>query len=81
MSFSAQCASVPHCACPGRRGPLKPDVSNRSGAGRLNRLARDGASVCRQQGEGIIVNTLMNEVVGNVRPALLTLLGAVALVS
>ena len=32
------------------------------------------------QGEGIIVNPFMNEVVGDVRPALFTLLGAVGLV-
>ena len=32
------------------------------------------------KGEGIIVNQFMNEVVGNVRPTLLTLLGAVGLV-
>src|SRR5205085_6815457 len=32
------------------------------------------------RGEGIILNPFMNEVVGNIRPALFTLLGAVGLV-
>ncbi|HEU5459964.1 MAG TPA: ABC transporter permease [Pyrinomonadaceae bacterium] len=41
------------------------------------RLAQEHAA---NRGEGIIVNQFMNEVVGNVRPALFTLLGAVGLV-
>ncbi len=60
---------------------LKPGISIEQAATEMNTIgARLEQEHAANRGEGIIVSPFMNEVVGDVRPALLTLLGAVGLV-
>ncbi len=81
MSFSAQWASARSSHVLGVVARLKPGVTIEQATTEMNtigaRLAQEHAA---NKGEGIIVNQFMNEVVGNVKPALFTLLVAVGLV-
>jgi putative ABC transport system permease protein len=81
MPFSAQWANVRTAHVLGVIGRLKPDVSLAQARTEMNaigaRLAHDYAA---DKDEGIIANAFMDEVVGDVRPALITLLSAVLLV-
>ena len=81
MSFTAQWANVRTAHVLGVVARLKPGITIEQGTAEMNAIgARLEQAHPANKGEGIIVNAFMNEVVGNVRPALLTLLGAVALV-
>src|SRR5689334_15933062 len=81
MSFTANWAAVRSAHVLGVVARLKPGVTIEQAATEMNTLgARLEQEHVENRGEGIIVNQFMNEVVGNVRPALLTMLGAVALV-
>ena len=81
MSFSAQWAAVRSAHVLGVVARLKQGTSLEHATAEMNaigaRLEKDHAE---NRGEGVLVSPFMNEVVGNVRPALLTMLGAVALV-
>jgi putative ABC transport system permease protein len=81
MSFTAGWAAVRTAHVLGVLGRLKPGITVEQAQAEMNtiggRLEQDYAV---NKGEGIIVNPFMNEVVGNAKPALLTLLGAVGLV-
>src|SRR6185369_6401495 len=60
---------------------LKPGIPLRQATTEMTAIAaRLEQEHTENRGEGIVVNQFMNEVVGEVRPALYTLLGAVALV-
>jgi putative ABC transport system permease protein len=62
-------------------GRLKPGITFAQAQAEMNTIgARLEQEHAENKGQGIIVNPFMNEVVGDVRPALLTLLGAVGLV-
>jgi putative ABC transport system permease protein len=62
-------------------GRLKPGITLDQAQAEMNTLgARLAQEYASNKGEGIIVSPFMNEVVGDVKPALLTLLGAVGLV-
>ena len=81
MAFTAQWAAVRTAHVLGVVGRLKPGVSLEQAQAEMNTInARLEQEYAANKGEGIIVNPFMDEVVGNVKPALLTLLGAVALV-
>jgi len=81
MAFTAQWAAVRTAHVLGVVGRLKPGVSLAQAQAEMNTInARLEQEYAANKGEGIIVNPFINEVVGNVKPALLTLLGAVALV-
>ncbi len=81
MSFTAQWAAVRTSHVLGVVGRLKGGVTIEQAAAEMNTIgARLEQEYAANKGEGIIVNPFMNEVVGAARPALLTLLGAVALV-
>ncbi|MCM3901009.1 MAG: ABC transporter permease [Pyrinomonadaceae bacterium] len=81
MSFSAKWAGVRTAHVLGVIGRLKPGVTIDQATAEMNTIgARLEQEYAANKGEGIIVNQFMNEVVGNARPALLTLLGAVGLV-
>jgi len=81
MSFTPQWAAVRSAHVFGVVARLKSGVSLEQAATEMNTIAaRLGQEHTENRGEGIIINPFMNEVVGNVRPALFTLLGAVALV-
>jgi predicted permease len=81
MSFTASWAAVRSAHVLGVVARLKPSVSFEQATSEMNTIgARLEQQHTANRGEGIIVSPFMNEVVGNVRPALLTLLGAVALV-
>jgi putative ABC transport system permease protein len=81
MSFSAEFAAYRSAHVLGVLGRLKPGVTLAQAQSEMNtvgdRLAREYPA---NKDEGILVNPFMNEMVGNVRPALLILLGAVGLV-
>ena len=81
MWFNANWAAVRSAHVLGVVARLKPGVTFQQATTEMNTI---GAPLeqryAANRGEGIIVSQFMNEVVGNVRPALLTLLGAVALV-
>ncbi len=81
MSFTPQWAAVRTAHVFGVLARLKPGISLEQATTEMNtitaRLEHDHSEI---RGEGIIVNQFMNEVVGDVRPALFTLLAAVALV-
>jgi putative ABC transport system permease protein len=81
MTFSAQWANVRTAHVLGVLARLKPGISIDQGTAEMNAIgARLEQAYAANKGEGIIVNAFMNEVVGNVKPALFTLLGAVGLV-
>jgi putative ABC transport system permease protein len=81
MSFSADWAAARAAHVLGVVARLKPGVTIQQATLEMNTIgARLEQEHVENRGEGIIVSQFMNEVVGNVRPALLTLLGAVALV-
>ena len=81
MSFNAQWAAVRTAHVLGVLARMKPAVTFEQVTSEMNTIgARLEAEHPQNKGEGIVVNRFMNEVVGDVRPALLTLLGAVALV-
>jgi putative ABC transport system permease protein len=81
MSFTAQWAAVRTAHVLGVVGRLKPGVTVEQAQAEMNTIgARLAQEYAVNKGEGIIVNPFMNEVVGNARPALLTLLSAVGLV-
>jgi putative ABC transport system permease protein len=62
-------------------GRLKPGITLEHAKAEMDTIgARLEKEYAADKGEGIIVNPFMNEVVGDARPALLTLLGAVGLV-
>jgi predicted permease len=81
MSFSAQFAGLRTAHVLGVLGRLKPGVTVEQAQADMNTIgARLEHEYAANKGEGIIVNPFMNEVVGSVRPVLMTLLGAVGLV-
>jgi len=81
MSFSANWAAVRAAHVLGVVARMKPGVTIQQATTEMNTIgARLEQEHVENRGEGIIVSQFMNEVVGDVRPALLTLLGAVALV-
>ncbi len=81
MSFNAQWAAVRTAHVLGVVGRLKPGITIEQAQAEMNTIgARLERGYAVNKGEGIIVNPFMNEVVGNAKPALLTLLGAVGLV-
>lgn len=81
MSFAPQWAAVRSAHVLGVVGRLKPGVTLDQAAAEMNAIgARLEQEYAANKGEGIIVNPFMNEVVGNVRPGLITLLIAVGLV-
>jgi putative ABC transport system permease protein len=81
MSFTAQWAAVRTAHVLGVLARLKPGVSLEQATSEMNTIAaRLEQEHTENRGEGIILNQFMNEVVGDVRPALFTLLAAVGLV-
>jgi putative ABC transport system permease protein len=81
MSFTPVWAGLRTAHVLGVVARLKPGVSIDQATTEMNTIAaRLEQEHPENRGEGIIVNQFMNEVVGNVRPALFTLLGAVGLV-
>ncbi len=81
MSFTAEWAAVRAAHVLGVVARLKPGISTAQAAADMDTLgARLEKEYAENRGEGIIVSPFMSEVVGDVRPALLTLLGAVGLV-
>ena len=81
MSFTAEWAAVRSAHVLGVLARLKPGIAIEQAATEMNTIgARLEKEHAANRGEGIIVSPFMSEVVGNVRPALLTLLGAVGLV-
>jgi putative ABC transport system permease protein len=81
MSFTPQWAAVRTAHVFGVLARLKPGVSLAQATTEMNTIAARLQQEHKEiQGEGIIVNQFMNEIVGDVRPALFTLLAAVGLV-
>src|SRR5215213_9366582 len=81
MSFTAQWAGNRSAHVLGVLARLKPGVSVPQATTEMNTIsARLEQEHQENRGEGIIVSQFMNEVVGDVRPGLFTLLGAVGLV-
>jgi putative ABC transport system permease protein len=81
MGFSAEAAARRTSHVLGVVGRLKPGITVDQAQAEMNTIAsRLEQEYPVNKGEGIIVNPFMTELVGNVRPALLTLLGAVGLV-
>jgi putative ABC transport system permease protein len=81
LAFSAEAAARRNSHVLGVVGRLKPGITVEQSQAEMNTIgARLEQEYAVNKGEGVIVNAFMNELVGNVRPALLTLLGAVALV-
>ena len=81
MSFTAGWASVRTAHVLGVVARLKPGVTIQQATTEMDTIgARLEQEYPANRGEGIIVSPFMSEVTGNVRPALLTLLSAVALV-
>src|SRR6185369_4717031 len=78
MSFTAQWAAVRTAHVLGVVARLKPGISLTQATTEMNTIAaRLEQEHTENRGEGIILNQFMNEVVGDVRPALFTLLAAV----
>ncbi len=82
MSFTSQWASARGAHVLGVVARLKPGVTIEQASVDMTNI---GARLEQQypasnKGEGVIVNPFMNELVGNVRPAIITLMGAVGLV-
>ncbi|HUE83017.1 MAG TPA: ABC transporter permease [Pyrinomonadaceae bacterium] len=81
MSFSAQWAAVRTAHVLGVLGRLKPGITIAQAQTEMDTIAaRLGQEYKANKGEGIIVSAFMDEMAGDVRPALLMLLGAVGLV-
>jgi len=81
MAFTAQWAAVRTAHVLGVLARLKPGMSIERATTEMNTIAaRLEKEHTENRGEGIILNPFMNEVVGDVRPALFTLLAAVGLV-
>jgi putative ABC transport system permease protein len=81
MAFTAQWAANRNSHVLGVLARLKPGVTSEQAAAEMTTIAaRLEHEYAADKGEGIILNPFMNEVVGNAKPALLTLLGAVGLV-
>jgi predicted permease len=81
MSFSAQFAGLRTAHVLGVLGRMKPGVAVAQAQADMNTIgARLEHEYAANKGEGIIVNPFMDEMVGSVRPVLMTLLGAVGLV-
>src|SRR4051812_279339 len=81
MYFSAQWAAQRNSHVLGVLGRLKTGVSLAQAQADMNAVgSRLEQEYAANKGEGVIVNPFANEVIGNVRPVLMTLLGAVALV-
>src|SRR5829696_3113503 len=81
MSFTAEWAAVRTAHVLGVLARLKPGIPIEQVTTEMNTIAaRLEQEHTENRGEGIIVNQFMNEVVGDVRPALFTLLAAVGLV-
>ena len=81
MSFAPGWAAVRTAHVLGVLGRLKPGVTMEQAIAEMNTIgARLEQEHVANRGEGIIVSPFMNEVVGDVRTALLTLLVAVGLI-
>ena len=81
MSFSAQWAGVRTAHVLGVIGRLKPGVTLDQARADMKTIAdRLEQEHAANRGEGIVLNPFMDEVIGNVRPALFILLVAVGLV-
>ena len=81
MGYMANLASLRNAHIMGVLARLKPGVTVAQAQTEMNTInARLAQEYEANRGEGIIVNPFLNEVVGNVRPALITLLVAVGLV-
>jgi putative ABC transport system permease protein len=81
MSFTAEWAAVRGAHVLGILARLKSGIPIQQATAEMTGIAaRLEQEHTENRGEGIVVNQFMNEVVGDVRPALYTLLGAVALV-
>lgn len=81
MSFDPNWAAVRSAHVLGVVARLKSGISVEQARTEMDAIgARLEQEHAANRGEGIIVNQFMNEVVGNIRPALLTLLGAVGLI-
>ena len=81
MSFTPVWAGLRSAHVLGVVARLKPGVTIEQARTEMDTIgARLEQEHQQNRGEGIIVSQFMNEVVGNVRPALFTLLGAVGLV-
>jgi putative ABC transport system permease protein len=81
MSFTAQWAAVRSAHVLGVLGRLKQGVTLQQATAEMNTIgARLEQEHAANKGEGIIVNPFMNEVVGDVRQALLILFMAVGMV-
>src|SRR5215212_6527695 len=81
MAFTPQWAAVRTAHVLGVLARLKPGMSIEQATTEMNTIAaRLEKEHTENRGEGIILNPFMNEVVGDVRPALFTLLVAVGLV-
>jgi predicted permease len=81
MSYMVHLASLRSAHVMGVLARLKPGVSVEQAQTEMNTIgARLAQEYEANRGEGIIVNRFLNEVVGNVRPALVTLLVAVGMV-
>ena len=81
MSFTPEWADARAAHVLGVVARLKASVSVDQAVAEMNSIgARLEKEHLANKGEGIIVSPFMNEVVGDVKPALLTLLGAVGLV-
>src|SRR5690349_5062844 len=81
MGYMANLAFLRSAHIIGVLARLKPGVTVAQAQSEMNTIgARLAQEYEANRGEGIIVNPFLNEVVGNVRPALVTLLVAVGLV-
>jgi putative ABC transport system permease protein len=81
MSFNAEWAAVRSAHVYGVIGRLKPGVTFEQATTEMTAIgARLEQAYPENKGEGIIVSKFMNELVGDVRPALLILMVAVGLV-
>ena len=81
MAFTSEWASLRTAGVLGVIGRLKPNVTMEQTQAEMTTIAaRLAQEYPVNKGVGIVINPLMDEVVGDVRPALLMLLAAVALV-
>jgi putative ABC transport system permease protein len=81
MSFSAEFAALRRAHVLGVLGRMKAGVTLDQAQADMNTIgARLEHEYADNKGEGIIVNPFINEMVGSVKPVLMTLLGAVGLV-